>query len=155
MQEIEVAVRRVTPPSADEWEPPADSPEGWKPIVFPVSDELEEDDNGEPKRWLTAYPPGEGQLIAVMTASASYASTPERVAGAVNFLVSVLHPDDSSYVINRLWNSQDPFAGDHVISIIHGLIGDWTGKAPKLPSGSQPSRQKGGRSSTGRTPART
>lgn len=152
MKEIEVAARRVQESrTIDGWEPDENTPEGWVPIEVPISDEREPDG----RKVLIAYPPGEGQLIAVMTTSASWAGTATQVAGAIDFLVSVLGKEDHSYVVNRLFDRLDPFGSRAVLEILSGMIEEWSGKAMPSPGGSAKSPKRTGRSSTRATPALT
>lgn len=141
MREILVAAERADRPDDDQ------APE---PITFPIKNP-----DGTTDRELTAYFPGDGQIAALMATSASFSSMPERVAGAINFLVSVLGDDDHSYIVNRLFDARDPFGAAHVQDILEGLVEEWTGRPTKLPSGSTPSRRTGGRKSTQRTPQPT
>lgn len=145
MQEILVAAERV----ADE-----DSGEDVFAEV-PVRDMPKDGEQEGQLTILRAYKPGDGQVAAFMTTSAAWTSTPEKVAGAVGFLDSVLEEEDRTYLRSRLFDRHDPFGPVHVLKIIEALMEEWTGRPTETPSGSTPSRRSGGRKSTRPTPALT
>jgi hypothetical protein len=151
VKEIEVASRRIEPVNAEDWEAAEDTPEGWRPIEVPIKDP----ETKEVVHTLVAYPPGEGQLVAFMTTSASWTTMPERIAGAMEFMVSLVSEEDHGWIVRRLLDRQDPFGGTHVLAIIEGLMEEWSGRPTERPSGSSPSRRTGGRKSTRPTPALT
>lgn len=104
---------------------------------------------------LTMHFPGDGQLGAWMATSANFASMEERVAGTINFFVSLLEERDHSYVVARLYNAKDPFGTKHIMDLIQHALEEWSGNPTPAPSGSTRSRPNGGRSSTRRSPALT
>lgn len=101
------------------------------------------------------YHPGDGQLAYLMASMGRHTSTQERVAGVVNFFVAVLDADSQQYVIGRLLDRGDPFGITEVQQIMEWMVEEWAGRPTKSPSGSTPSRQRGGRKSTQPTPALT
>jgi hypothetical protein len=129
----------------------ADETEEEKP---PVELDLKDED-GEIDRTITCYFPGEGQVMAFMASNASFSADEERIAGAINFFVSLLEKDDHSYVVNRMFDRNDPFGGRHITGLISIVMEQWSGRPTGSSSGSTPSRRNGGRKSTAKTPALT
>lgn len=107
------------------------------------------------ERTMTAHHPGDGQLGALMATTATWSDNSEKVAGTLNFFVSVLDDDDHTYIVNRLFDRRDKFGIAEVTEILAHLIEEWTGRPTVELSGSTPSRSPAGRKSTRRTPALT
>lgn len=100
-----------------------------------------------------AYKPKDGQLAVLMASTGRHSSQQEMIAGIINFFVAVLDEDSHSYVVSRLLDRRDAFGIEQVQNIMQWLIGEWSGRPTKSPSGSTTSQQTDGPNSTQSTPA--
>lgn len=103
----------------------------------------------------TAFRPGDGQLAIFMAATSKNSTTEESVAGIINFFSSVLDDDSNTYIVSRLMNRKDKFGLPQVDEIMRWLISEWSARPTRQPSGSTPSPESTGTSSTETTPALT
>jgi hypothetical protein len=101
------------------------------------------------------YYPGDGQLAYLLASTGRHSTTQEQIAGLINFFVAVLDEESHSYVVNRLLDRKDPFGIEQVQKIMEWMVGEWSGRPTKSPSGSTTSPPSTGQSSTEQTPALT
>lgn len=99
-------------------------------------------------RILTFYRPQEGQVAVLMAATGRHSRDGDKVAGIINFLASVCDDADSFYLETRLLDRRDPFDMGNVQDILEHLMGEWSGRPTKQPSGSGESPKTGGQNST-------
>jgi hypothetical protein len=126
-----------------------------EPVVVRLRTPSEDPDTDDDLYELTMHFPGDGQMAAWMATSASFAAQEERVAGTVNFFVSMLKEQDHAYIVARLYDRKDPFGTRDIMGLLHHAMEQWSGRPTKQPSGSTPSRRTGGPKSTRRSPALT
>lgn len=103
-------------------------------------------------REVTFNPPTEGQMAVLLAASAGLMSDAEAAANIINFFFSLVGDDDSRYLRQKLFHSEDPFGLEEIKDITMWLIEEWSGRPTKSPSDFMPSRQAGGPKSTQRRP---
>lgn len=140
MREIVIAANK-----ADSVEPDKE------PVEIPLRDEPKDGEKEGKLRIIVAQPPTSGQWTVFMATNASFASQTERIAGALNFFVSLLSSEDHSYIVARLFDRNDHFGPEHVSDILDALIEEWSGRPTEGPSDSASSPPTTGRSSTRRT----
>jgi hypothetical protein len=102
-----------------------------------------------------AFQPSNGQLAVLLASISSTQQWTNQVAGVINFFDAVLDEESSAYVTRRLLDRRDPFGIDDVQAIIEWMVEEWSARPTPQPSGSTPSRPRGGAKSTARTPRST
>ena len=100
---------------------------------------------------VTAYRPTDGQLAMLMANLGRHTETTTKVAGVIDFFVTILDDDSYDYVVERLLSRKDPLGMDEVQNIISWLIEEWSGRPTPPPSVSTQSPGSGGRNSKPRT----
>jgi hypothetical protein len=75
-----------------------------------------------------AYRPKGAQVAVLMATTGKHSSEQERIAGFINFFVSVLDEDSHSYLVNRLLDRTDSFDLDQVSAITNYLMAEWSGR---------------------------
>ena len=101
-------------------------------------------------RDIEMLPPSEGQVAILLAGASDLSSTPETVASAINFFMSLLrNREDITYFKRRLLSHDDNFGADQVAEIVQWLVEEWTARPTKQPSDYMPSQQSGGARSTG------
>lgn len=99
-------------------------------------------------RELTAYPPTDGQLAIFMSSFGRHASDHTKVAGAIDFFLTVLDDSSHGYVAERLLDRQRPLSLEVVTEIMRSLVEEWSGRPTKPLSVSTQSPESGGQNST-------
>jgi hypothetical protein len=104
---------------------------------------------------LRAYQPTEGQFALLMMVMGRHASNVDQFAGVIDFFIQVLDEPSQRYVIDRMMSRVDIIPMETIVEIMEAMIEEWGGRPFQKASGSTPSRAKGGKKSTVRTPALT
>lgn len=99
--------------------------------------------------------PRDGQIAMLMASTGRHSKQSEMIAGIINFVTAILPSDERNILVDRLLDWDDPFGSDDIQNVLEYLIGEWTGRPTKLPSGSGESPSPGGQNSTPPTPAST
>lgn len=99
-------------------------------------------------RELVAYRPTDGQSAILMAAAGRFTSLTDKIAGAIDFFVSVMDEESRDYLVGRLLDRDDDFGMEEVEEILEWLTEEWTGRPTKSSSVSTPQRRNGGRNST-------
>lgn len=113
-------------------------------------------DKGTENEWkMTVYKPSEGQLTAFTAlAGDDLASNAQVVARSINFLNSLLDPEDQRYLARRLLDRHDEFGGEDVANILTKILEEWGGKGGGSHTASQRSRRPSGKATTARQRSR-
>lgn len=94
---------------------------------------------------LRAYPPTDGQLAIFMTSMGRHSSNNTRVAGAMDFFLSVLDDESHGYMAERMLSRRESEELlDKIIEIMRYLVEEWTGRPTPPLSGSTQSQESGG-----------
>lgn len=105
MKEFNTALRAVTDDDED------------APMVFKI-------DGQE----LRAYKPTDGQLAMLMSTISRHTSDQTRVAGIIDFFVSVMDQPSHSYIVDRLLSRDDPLGLEEVKDVMEWMVEEWTGR---------------------------
>lgn len=100
---------------------------------------------------LTSYRPTDGQLAMLMASLGRHTTTQTKVAGVVDFFVTILDDPSYNYVVERLLSRTDPMGMDQVQEVIEWLIEEWSGRPTQPLSVSTRSQANGGPKSKPRT----
>jgi len=100
---------------------------------------------------VRAYRPTDGQLAMLMASVGRHTSEVTKIAGCIDFFVTVMDEESHRYVVDRLLSREDPLGIMDVQGIIEWLIEEWSGRPTQSLSVSTQSRQNGGRKSKPRT----
>jgi hypothetical protein len=77
---------------------------------------------------MRAYRPSDGQLAMLMVAISKHASDQARIAGVIDFFVSIMDKESHSYVVDRLLSREDPLGIEEVKDVIEWMVEEWTGR---------------------------
>lgn len=102
-------------------------------------------------RVVTSYRPTDGQLAMLMASLGRHTATTVKVAGVIDFFVTILDDESYDYVVSRLLSREDPLGMDQVQEVIEWLIEEWSGRPTQSLSVSTPSPKNGGPKSKPRT----
>jgi hypothetical protein len=100
---------------------------------------------------LRAYRPTDGQLALLMASLGRHTNEMTKVAGVIDFFVTVMDDESYNYVVNRLLSREDALGLEQVQGVIEWMIEEWSGRPTQPLSVSTPSRQSGGPKSKPRT----
>ena len=89
-------------------------------------------------RVLHAYKPTEGQLAMLMASIGRHTSDSTKVAGIIDFFVSVMDEQSHAYIVDRLLSRADPLGIPQVQDIMEWMVEEWTGRPTKPLSVSTP-----------------
>jgi len=103
---------------------------------------------------VKAYRPDDGQLAVLYAMTGRHTTTPEKIAGTVNFFFGLLDEDSHTHLAQRLMDRNDDFGIAKVNEILTYLVEQWSGRPTRQSSGSSGSQRPTGRKSTQRTPAK-
>lgn len=103
---------------------------GPQPITFTLGKTIIETVDGEEveqveRHEVTAHPPKEGQVALMMARMGRHSSTPDKIAGIIDFFVEILDDEDHQYVVNRLLDRKDPFGITEVTEVMTWLVQEW------------------------------
>lgn len=101
-------------------------------------------------REITFNPPTEGQMAVLLAASAGLMGDAEAAANIINFFFSLVSEEDSRYLRQKLFHTDDPFGMDEITQITMWMIEEWSARPTKSPSDYMPSQHPGGPKSTPR-----
>lgn len=97
---------------------------------------------------LRAFRPTEGQLALLMAAVSRHTSEATKVAGAIDFFVSIMDQDSYTYLADRLMSREDPIGLEQITEVTQWIIEEWSGRPTPSPSVSTPSQSPDGQNST-------
>jgi len=97
---------------------------------------------------LHAYRPTEGQLALLMMALGRHTTETTKIAGAVDFFVSICDQPSYTYLADRLQSRENPIALEEIAEVVQWIIEEWAGRPTPSPSGSTPSHRRDGLNST-------
>ena len=104
---------------------------------------------------LRAYRPTEGQLALLMAALGRHTTESTKIAGAVDFFVSIMDQESYTYLADRLMSRLDPMKMEEITDVVQWIIEEWAGRPTPPPSVSTPSLSSDGQNSTLATSAST
>jgi hypothetical protein len=104
---------------------------------------------------LRAYRPTEGQFALLMAALSRHTNESTKVAGAIDFFVSIMDQESYVYLADRLQSRENPIALDEITEIVQWIVEEWAGRPTQPPSASTPSPSSDGLNSTPPTPVLT
>jgi len=107
------------------------------PIEFSLDDQT-----------LRAYRPTEGQMALLMMALGRHTSEATKVAGAIDFFVSIMDQPSYTYLADRLQSRDNPIALEEIIPVMEWIVEEWSGRPTPSSSGSTPSPPSDGLNST-------
>lgn len=110
-------------------------------VVEPIKFMVDDDE-------ITAYPPTPGQFAIMVTRSSEYAKDTERAAGQIDFFLGMLDEPSKMIIGNRLLDREDKLDLDDIAEIFTWLLGEFSARPTKSPSGSPTSGRSTGRKST-------
>jgi hypothetical protein len=111
--------------------------ESEDPVVFSIDEKT-----------LRAYRPTEGQLAMLMMSLARHNSEATKIAGAIDFFVSIMDQESYTYLADRLQSRDNPIALEEITNVVQWLIEEWAGRPTPSPSASTPSPNSDGQNST-------
>lgn len=100
---------------------------------------------------LRAFKPTEGQIALVMASVGRHASDTTKMAGIIDFFVSIMDEESHQYLVERLLSREDPLSLRKVEEVLLWLMEEWTGRPTQRSSGSTQSQTSGGPKSRRRT----
>jgi hypothetical protein len=106
-------------------------------------------------RELRAYKPTDGQIAMTMASLGRHTSDGTKIAGIIDFFVTVMDDQSHQYVVDRLLSREDPLGLLQVEEVLSWMVEEWTGRPTQPLSVSTPSRANGGRKSKPRTSVST
>jgi hypothetical protein len=102
-----------------------------------------------------AYRPTDGQMAMVMTSLGRHVSDATKVAGIIDFFITILDDESHQYVVERLLSRDDALGLEQVEEVMMWLIEEWSGRPTQKPAVSTGSQANGGPKSKPRTTKRT
>lgn len=100
---------------------------------------------------VRAFRPTDGQMAMLMASMGRHTSEATRLAGIIDFFVTVMDDESHQYVVDRLLSRTDPLGLEQVTDVMMWMIEEWSGRPTPPPSGSTSSPESGGRKSKPRT----
>lgn len=106
---------------------------GAQPVEITLGKKTgETNEDGTPvieRRNVLCHPPKEGQVAMMMARMGRHSSTPDKMAGIIDFFADSLDESDHQYVVDRLHDNDDGFGISTVTQIMQYLLEEW-GKRP-------------------------
>ena len=102
-------------------------------------------------RECRAYKPNDGQLAMLMASLGRHSSDATKLAGVIDFFVTVMDDESHQHVVDRLLSRDDTFGLEQVTDIMMWMIEEWTGRPTQPLSVSTSSPGSGGQKSRRRT----
>ena len=93
---------------------------------------------------LRAFRPTEGQMALLMAAMSRHTAESTKIAGAIDFFVSIMDRDSYVYLADRLQSRENPIALDEITDVVKWIIEEWAGRPTPSPSASTPSPNSDG-----------
>lgn len=100
---------------------------------------------------VRCYRPTDGQIAMLMAAVGRHTSDATKIAGCIDFFVTVMDEESHRYVVDRLLSREDPLGVIDVQNVIQWLIEEWSGRPTQAPSVSTRSQTDTGPKSRRRT----
>lgn len=98
-----------------------------------------------------AYKPTDGQIAMTMASLGRHTSENQKIAGVIDFFVTILDEDSHRYIVDRLLSRDDPLGLQEVEDILEWMVEEWTGRPTQPPSVSTRSPRSGGQKSKATT----
>lgn len=97
---------------------------------------------------LRAYRPTEGQMAMLMMSLGRHTTESTKIAGAIDFFVSIMDQESYNYLADRLLSRDDPIDLEEVTEVVQWIIEEWAGRPTPRPSVSMPSPNSDGQNLT-------